>query len=154
MSKQKKLVLSYDDDEPLKVGLVRLKTPLEATRFFFELNKLNSTHPFYRVENLNLTMENATYEFLQMECKDQNGIEVFKILANKSFKIKEKIPNTLFKVAQKIAFLLPNEKDVDYLIIPKNEFVDFSLILFPKFRIFSFQEYFIESEEFIYQYIQ
>lgn len=89
-----------------------------------------------------------------MQGYDKGEKNCYQIIANKSFKKEENTPSNLFEGLQEIHYLLEEHQDVDFLIKTQDSFPDFSLILFPENVIFPIQEYQIQPEELIYQYIQ
>ncbi|MDE5439287.1 IPExxxVDY family protein [Elizabethkingia meningoseptica] len=153
MAKVKKIRLDFDDDEPITVGLIRLTKPVPYHQFFFEINRKNEFQ-FRRTEDF-ITQHGLTqYEFLSMQGYDKGEKNCYQIIANKSFKKEENTPSNLFEGLQEIHYLLEDLQDVDFLIKTQDSYPDFSLILFPENIIFPIQEYQIQPEELIYQYIQ
>jgi len=153
MAKEKKFLLSFDDEDPVEVGLVRLVKDLSPEQFFFKLNNDN-IFKFKRSEDLKIEFFGKEYSFLQMEIPENTFHVHFRMIANKSFERLEKTPNSLFEHANEIVFLFENQQDVDYLLISENASEDFSVILLPENLVFPIQKIFIEPNEFIYQYIQ
>lgn len=153
MAKVKKIRLDFDDDEAITVGLIRLTKPVSYHQFFFDINRCNEFQ-FHRTEDF-ITQNGLTeYEFLSMQGYDKGEKNCYQIIANKSFKKEENTPSNLFEGLQEIHYLLEEHQDVDFLIKTQDSFPDFSLILFPENVIFPIQEYQIQPEELIYQYIQ
>lgn len=153
MAKTKKIRLDFDDEEPLTVGLIRLAKHIPYHQFFFDTNRLNHFN-FRRSPDFVARYGHTDYEFLSMHSYDSEEKTCYQIIANKSFVKKENKPSNLFEGSQEVHYLLEEHQDVDLLINIKDSFPDFSLILFPENSIFPVQEYQIQPEELIYQYIQ
>ncbi|QCX53366.1 IPExxxVDY family protein [Elizabethkingia sp. JS20170427COW] len=153
MAKTKKIRLDLDCDEAMTIGLVRQAKAQPYYQFFFEINKLNS-FTFKRVEDFTIRYKGTNFSFLCMQSYDHNEKSCYQIIANKSFETQESTSSELFDTSVKVHYLLGNQKEVDFLIKIEDSFPDFSLILFPGNSIFAIQEYEIQPEELIYQYIQ
>ncbi|NAW51304.1 IPExxxVDY family protein [Elizabethkingia argentiflava] len=153
MAKTKKIRLDCNDCEPINIGLIRLKHPIPAHLFFFKINRYTA-FPFYRIENFMTRNAAIEYEFLCMQAQDEKSENIYQIIANKSFVKRNNTALNLFEGVADQSYLLEDYQDVDFLIKTKDSYPDFSLILLPENAIFPIQEYQIQPNELIYQYIQ
>lgn len=152
--KLKKLFLDQEEEESLKVGLIRLAKHIPDYEFFFQINHLNF-FKFARKEDFIIQGEYNNYHFSCYTAHDEVSENVWKIFSNKSTEtFKKKEQDRLFADEQDIKFLLEQHQEVDYIISTGDEFVDFSLILLPENLSFPIQEFSLEPEEELYQIIQ
>lgn len=153
MPKNKKIFLDFDDEEPLKIGLIQLAKNIKVSEFFFKINNINNS-PFVRVNDFTITKKKQQFSFQQFKNDFNNTGYPYHIISNKSFeqKIKEN-RDSLFDESYAVQYLIENQRNIDFIIKTNDIYPDFSLILYPENSIFQIQEIEITTQSILYQYL-
>lgn len=152
--KNQKLFLDHEEEDELRVGLIRLVKKIPDYEFFYQLNLINDS-AFSRSSDFEIKRFFYNYHHFRYEGYLPDIKSCFSCFSNQSFtSFQKKNITELFSKEEDINYLLPNYKEVDFIIKTSDNFTDFSVILFPEKLIFPIQEYYISNDEELYQLIQ
>lgn len=153
-SQPQKLILDFDEDPAMNLGLLRLAKNVPAHEFFFHANNLN---PFClsRIEDLVVSGRYFSYSFPVFAGYDSENKTCLHFFANRSAASHEKeVQSELFTDEQDVKFLIDRHHDTDYIIKTTDPVSDFSVISLPASLSFAIQEYPLPPEDELYHILQ
>lgn len=125
--KTKKIILDFEEEEQVSVGVISLKNPLYYHEFFFKINQLN-TYNFCRGKDLCVEDYAGYYDFVKFETYDEYNQNHIVIFANQShhYQMKQKDMLGLFDLIDTKFFI---DEKIDFIVFSKSGEMDFSLLL-------------------------
>lgn len=144
--------MSFDEEEFVSVGLLKLKQKSPYHELFFKINQQNSFY-FSRRKDLMVEDDSGYYHFPIFEAFDEVKQTTYTIIANQSydFKRKEKQIMGLFDFIEEEKFFI--NTNVDFIVFSKERETDFSSLHLPSEWFYPIENYSLNLEDELYQII-